>query len=1039
MGRLHRFALMVLLAAGRSSLASAQDADADGVPDATESALGDSDGDGTPDTLDPDDDGDTRPTRVEEDGSLRDRDRDGVPDYLDADEDDDGLTLLAEDIDGDRRLTEHDDSDGDGLIDALDADDDGDGLETRFELGPHGASGPLDSDGDGRPDHLDADDDGDGWPTLAERALEPEADANRNGIVAYLDPHERGPRYVAEDLDRDGILDALDLDVDGDGVPNADERAGDSDGDGSVDTRDPDDDGDGVETTREGSRDSDGDQTPDYLDDDDDQDGILTRDELPDLDGDGRADDPRMTAFVPDYLTADDDNDGVSTARERPGNQDRDTDADGIPDHRDGDDDGDGVGTNMEAADGIQRDLDADGVFDWLDADDDGDGLLTRVECTRVLDQDVDADGLWNCRDLDSDADGVADAVEALLDTDDDGVPDYLDANATLKDSDDDGVADVRECEIPLLGCPDVDGDGRADAFDDDDDGDGLPTRAELAQQELDSDGDLTPNYLDTDDDGDGVPTLAELDAAGAARDMDKDGIMDHLDVDDDGDGVPTRAEAGDADGDGLSDFLDPLQAGPADAGAPAEAGIVQSGDSGLVLPSRSRPDDAGCALGARSSGAAAWSAAWLLLLALTRRRVWLLVMLAAGCADGENARGTIGLDASITFDGASPSDAGEARDGQPEGALPSCAAPSLRFFTGDTSARGFDAVSDRNVVQLAFIAPSCGGATSLGQGKGVRLLQFASAGPAGEPRQGEAEDCLPLREPTLADARTLFFGAQRDAAFDLYALQLDGSRAPVALNLAGELELSLSAAVLGTARSPALAYVAQPGSPDGGASPVRLWMDGTTRELLSTASGHHPSQVSLVRREEPMYQGQGFLGWRSDDPSTAGLYIRALDAQGAPTGDVVTVTREPGDLAWAISASASGVVYTEPLAGGALALRYRALEGGVLGQPRRLTAQGQDVRQHAVASYRDGFVVAYRNREQDGTQALRLLSFDLQGNVAVSTTLSASSGEGTHLQLLSTEDGRLVVLWDEPAPPADAGALPDFNRVLRVERLSCF
>ena len=62
---------------------------------------------------------------------------------------------------------------------------------------------------------------------------------------------------------------------------------------------------------------------------------------------------------------------------------------------------------------------------------------------------------------VDADSDGVDDAIEAAgaVDTDGDGTPDYLDL-----DSDDDGIPDTAEGNA--TGGPDTDGDGIPDYLD---------------------------------------------------------------------------------------------------------------------------------------------------------------------------------------------------------------------------------------------------------------------------------------------------------------------------------------------------------------------------------------------------------------------------------------------------------------------------------------------------------------------------------------------------------------------------------------------
>lgn len=87
-------------------------------------------------------------------------------------------------------------------------------------------------------------------------------------------------------------------------------------------------------------------------------------------------------------------------------------------------------------------------------------------------------------------------------------------------------------------------------------DDDGIPSEIEDPTGLIDTDMDGLLDVFDEDDDGDNVPTSAEGVAFNAdgtiniteSRDTDGDGILDYLDPDDDGDGVPTINE--DLDGD---------------------------------------------------------------------------------------------------------------------------------------------------------------------------------------------------------------------------------------------------------------------------------------------------------------------------------------------------------------------------------------------------------------------------------------------------------------------------------------------------------
>ncbi len=81
--------------------------------------------------------------------------------------------------------------------------------------------------------------------------------------------------------------------------------------------------------------------------------------------------------------------------------------------------------------------------------------------------------------------------------------------------------------------------------------------------ESLDTDGDDLPNYKDSDDDGDDLSTLKEdVDGDGDPTNDNTDGdeFPNYLDDDDDGDGVLTINESTteDANGNGISDYLDP-------------------------------------------------------------------------------------------------------------------------------------------------------------------------------------------------------------------------------------------------------------------------------------------------------------------------------------------------------------------------------------------------------------------------------------------------------------------------------------------------
>lgn len=218
-----------------------------------------------------------------------------------------------------------------------------------------------------------------------------------------------------------------------------------------------------------------------------------------------------------------------------------DTDGDGIANDLDSDADGDGilnVNEVLAGQDWKTTDSDGDGYPNYLDIDSDGDGIVDNIEAQptqgykRITLADGNNNGIDDVYDtdaggtlivpLDTDADGIPDFLDT--DSDDDHVPDYIeghDENAdgradhifVGKDSDRDGLDDsfdifVNVCEPSenVIGSnapmQDFDGDGMKDWRDENDDNDEYLTRFEdlnmdrdFSNDDMDFDG--HPEYLD--------------------------------------------------------------------------------------------------------------------------------------------------------------------------------------------------------------------------------------------------------------------------------------------------------------------------------------------------------------------------------------------------------------------------------------------------------------------------------------------------------------------------------------------------------------
>ena len=264
-----------------------------------------------------------------------------------------------------------------------------------------------------------------------------------------------------------------------------------------------------------------------------------------------------------------------------------DTDLDGVSDIKDADDDNDGIPDVVEVcglgatsfaclgstpiSSNPARDLDGDGIDNYLDAN--FCALNSNGVCSAL---DFDGDGIPNHLDLDSDNDGIPDAIEAnggmaslnylngvinspvgpngmpnsaetgintgltnfpMTNTSGIGNPDYLNS-----DSDNDGIVDNIEAQatfafIAASGI-DTDRDGVDDAYD---------NISGMFMQGLvivNTDGLDLPDYLDTDSDNDGRLDIVE------AHDANGNNIQDGAEM-------PFTASGIDSDNDGLDDSFD--------------------------------------------------------------------------------------------------------------------------------------------------------------------------------------------------------------------------------------------------------------------------------------------------------------------------------------------------------------------------------------------------------------------------------------------------------------------------------------------------
>ncbi|PID88261.1 MAG: hypothetical protein CSB06_01160, partial [Bacteroidia bacterium] len=303
-----------------------------------------------------------------------------------------------------------------------------------------------DWDCDGINDITDLDDDNDGIADIDEQSgtENPSADADGDGIPAYLDDNDNSPTIGNDnnkiedkfDADGDGIPNHFDLDSDNDGIPDVVETGNtdkDTNNDGMIDANDTDftdNDNNGQADATEGTGvpDNDGDNLPNHLDLDSDNDGIYDVIEGNNADKDTNKDgriDSNDTGF------ADANNNGQADASETVSQTD--TDTDNLPDFIDLDSDNDGCFDALEANNNLKyNNLTTIGSIKGTATNSDGtvqgatmvEGIGTAgdetkksIECepcenSSSLFQDTDGDGVANFCDLDNDNDGILDEKE---------------------------------------------------------------------------------------------------------------------------------------------------------------------------------------------------------------------------------------------------------------------------------------------------------------------------------------------------------------------------------------------------------------------------------------------------------------------------------------------------------------------------------------------------------------------------------------------------------------------------------------------------
>jgi Ig-like domain CHU_C associated/Secretion system C-terminal sorting domain len=182
-------------------------------------------------------------------------------------------------------------------------------------------------------------------------------------------------------------------------------------------------------------------------------------------------------------------------------------------------------------------------VFISCDIDKDKDGIPDYVESNMPAAY-TNAYNTGYAGYKDNNNDYINDDFQADGDSDNDGIPNYLDATFTGRvDTNADGIDDRFDADL----------DGKINMLDLDSDNDGIPDVVEAYGVDTDGDGKID-NFTDTD--GDGLSQNVDANNTGANNtgmglgniDFDGDGVPNFVDLDSDNDGIPDIVETGAAD-----------------------------------------------------------------------------------------------------------------------------------------------------------------------------------------------------------------------------------------------------------------------------------------------------------------------------------------------------------------------------------------------------------------------------------------------------------------------------------------------------------
>jgi len=246
----------------------------------------------------------------------------------------------------------------------------------------------------------------------------------------------------------------------------------------------------------------------------------------------------------------------------------------------------------------------------------------------------------------------------------------------------------------------------------------------------------------------------------------------------------------------------------------------------------------------------------------------------------------------------------------------------------------------------------------------------------------------------------------------------------------------------------PMVAWITSDGVDQQGISTRMVDGDHDEQTIVEMGSEHRPTKIAAAQ----MGMGAGAIAWINEQGSAVGVWIQKIDADAAPVGSPVRLSRYAGAGATVdLSTRDRGgeerlggaVIYSVSAGGSGHEVLYRRLgpDGEPLGVERAvvgLPLRGSDA---SVAELSGAYVIAYRALPGGGVESpeIRVVVVSREGDLPrdefgrpISATLASATLAQARTTLRVSVDGQMLVSW------MDVGAEGDTVLKMSRKRLDC-